>query len=361
MKERFFFFAFVLVCTNIVFSGTFDFETATYVGDGSVTQTVSGITINVIDQAPDTRIDEGSGIAGTSGIVAYACKGDPPPTYMTVSFSQPVDVTTLRAAEVNCSLTTNWVFTPNTGTPKTISIDGQNGTTATLDFTGITSFVMTREDAGQLNFLIDNVVFEASLPVGLSSFTARLEGQAIILKWSTESETDNLGFTLERAEGNGAWKPIASYQTSDALKGQSNKSTTTNYTWTDAKVSTGSEYSYRLSDVNTAGVVTMHSPITVTMTALPQSTEMLNAYPNPFNPETSIQYDLHQDSQVTMTVYDMLGRQVKTLIDKQQAAGSYDVIWNGTDASGAQAASGAYIVRMETAEVTQTQKVLLLK
>ncbi|HPG40301.1 MAG TPA: T9SS type A sorting domain-containing protein [bacterium] len=202
---------------------------------------------------------------------------------------------------------------------------------------------------------------DASLPVELASFTAVVQGNAIILNWQTATETDNLGFILERAAGNGAWQPIASYKTNPALKGQGNASTTNTYSFTDNTVVAGSEYRYRLGDVNVAGTVTMHSPIYVTTTALPQSTVMLNAYPNPFNPETTIKYTLHKDAQVTITVYDLLGRKVKTLIDEQQSAGSYRAIWNGTDASGNKAASGAYLVQMQTGEISQTQKVLLLK
>jgi len=203
--------------------------------------------------------------------------------------------------------------------------------------------------------------FDESLPVELSSFTATVQGNTIVLNWQTESETDNLGFILERAAGNSAWQPIASYKTNPALKGHGNSTTTTTYTFTDNTVAAGTEYRYRLGDVNVAGTVTMHSPIAVTTTALPQSTVLFNAYPNPFNPETTIKYNLHQDAQVTIAVYDLLGRNVKTLIDEQQAAGSYHTIWNGTDEAGAKAASGAYIIRMQTNEITQTQKVLLLK
>ncbi len=202
---------------------------------------------------------------------------------------------------------------------------------------------------------------DVSLPVELVSFTASVQGNAIVLNWQTATETDNLGFILERAAGNGAWQPIASYRTSEALQGQGSKSTSSSYTWTDAAVTAGMEYRYRLGDVNTDGVVTMHTPISVTTSALPQSTAMFNAYPNPFNPETTINYELHKDTQVTITVYDLLGRQVKTLVDEQQSAGSYHVVWNGTDAVGAQAASGAYLVRMQTAEGIYMQKVLLLK
>jgi len=216
--------------------------------------------------------------------------------------------------------------------------------------------------AGKQMFRIDDLVMdEASLPVELSLFSANVQGKTVLLNWQTESETDNLGFILQRAVGNEDWRQIASYKTDAALKGRGNSSTTTIYTFTDNTVSAGAEYRYRLGDVNVAGIVTMHSLIAVTMTALPQSTELLNAYPNPFNPETTIKYTLHQDAQVTITVYDLLGRQVKTLVDEQQPAGSYQAVWNGTDAVGAQAASGAYLVRMETAEVTQTQKVLLVK
>jgi len=202
---------------------------------------------------------------------------------------------------------------------------------------------------------------DVSLPVELASFTASVQGNAVVLNWQTASETDNLGFILERAAGNSAWQPIASYKTDAALKGRGNRSTTTIYTFTDNTVSAGAEYRYRLGDVNVAGTITMHSPIAVTMTALPQSTELFNAYPNPFNPETTFKYTLHQDTQVTIAVYDLLGRQVKTLVDENQAAGSYQAVWSGTDAVGAQAASGAYLVRMQTAEITQTQKVLLVK
>ncbi|HPG40295.1 MAG TPA: choice-of-anchor D domain-containing protein [bacterium] len=202
---------------------------------------------------------------------------------------------------------------------------------------------------------------DASLPVEMASFTANVQGNAVVLTWQTASETDNLGFVLERAAGNNGWQPIASYKTDAALKGRSNSSTTTTYSFTDNTVSAGTEYRYRLGDVNVAGTITMHSPISVTTSALPQSTAMFNAYPNPFNPETTVKYTLHQDARVTIAVYDLLGRQVKTLIDEQQSAGAYHVVWNGMDAAGAKVSSGSYIIRMETENILQIQKIMLLK
>jgi len=113
---------------------------------------------------------------------------------------------------------------------------------------------------------------DVSLPVELAFFSATIQGNAVVLNWQTESETDNLGFILERVEENGAWQQITSYKTESALKGQGNSSSTINYSYTDNTVYAGMEYRYRLADVNTAGTVTMHSPISVTMTALPQTT-----------------------------------------------------------------------------------------
>jgi hypothetical protein len=364
MKTRFWFcVSLLLFCAGPVFlhAGTFDFETATYAGGGSIQQTVSGITITVVDQDPDTRIDDGSGMAGTSGIVAYACAGDPPPEWLSMSFSQPVNITTLRAAEVNQSVTTDWVFTPNTGSSKTISIDGNNGTTATLNFNGVTSIVMTRQDGGRLNFLIDNVVFDAALPVGLVSFSARAEGGFIVLSWITESETDNAGFILERSEENGGWHQIASYQTRAELKGQGNTSSRTEYVFTDRTVESGKEYAYRLSDVSTRGEIAVYSPLSIKMDDLPKTTEMEKAYPNPFNPQTYISYRLSEDIRVGITVFDLLGRRVKTLFNGHQPAGSHHVYWNATDETGSKVPSGGYIIQMKTEKARQTQKVLLVK
>jgi len=125
----------------------------------------------------------------------------------------------------------------------------------------------------------------------------------------------------------------------------------------------GREYSYRLSDVATTGELTAHAPLSVSMTAdvPPEKTEMENAYPNPFNPQTFISYRLSEESRVEISVFDLLGRRVNVLYSGRQTAGSYHVYWNGTDDNGLKAPSGGYIIRMETEEATQAQRVLMLK
>jgi hypothetical protein len=202
---------------------------------------------------------------------------------------------------------------------------------------------------------------DASLPVGLSAFSARAEGRSIILSWITESETDNLGFILERSDDGNSWTTTASYKTIDALRGKGNTSSRTEYSFEDGTAEPGNKYFYRLSDVSTGGDVTAHASLSIQTDAVPGKTEMTKAFPNPFNPRTFIAYNLAEGTFVRLSVFDMLGRRVKTLHSGHQPAGSYHEYWNGTDDGGNKVPSGGYIIQMATEETRQTQKVLLTK
>ncbi|MCH7819146.1 MAG: T9SS type A sorting domain-containing protein [Candidatus Marinimicrobia bacterium] len=84
-------------------------------------------------------------------------------------------------------------------------------------------------------------------------------------------------------------------------------------------------------------------------------------YPNPFNPSTNITYDLPASVTVSLNIYDILGRNVITLVNEQQNAGSYIVEWNGKNSSGIQVTSGIYFYRLEAGRNAFTKKMLLLK
>ena len=202
---------------------------------------------------------------------------------------------------------------------------------------------------------------DASLPVELSSFSARSEGQTVVLEWVTESETDNLGFILERSQDKTSWAVIASYQTCSDLEGQGNTTSRTEYAFTDETAAAEAEYTYRLSDVNIEGQQNVIASTSVYINALPQTTQLFSAYPNPFNPSTTLAYQLAKEERVEISVYNTLGSFIKTLYSSNQPAGSYQVNWNGTDENGSKVPSGAYLIRMQTDKVTQTQKVLLVK
>jgi len=205
---------------------------------------------------------------------------------------------------------------------------------------------------------------DASLPVELSSFSAHVTDQGVQLQWVTESEVDNLGFIIERQENSQeGWQQIASFETHNALKGQGNKSFRTEYAFTDINVVYGSTYTYRLSDVDLVGAVTIKDVISILYDVeLSTETVLEPVFPNPFNPVTKIAYKLSEDAQVTLKVMDITGRLVKYILKSQlQKAGSYSYFWNGKDDKERLQPSGAYLLLLNAGVETKVQKVILLR
>ncbi len=94
---------------------------------------------------------------------------------------------------------------------------------------------------------------------------------------------------------------------------------------------------------------------------LPTEFALHPAYPNPFNPVTTLRYDLPQRADVTLTIYDILGREVRTLVQGAQAAGYQSVTWGGSDDRGQPVSSGVYLYRIEAEGFSETRKMVLLK
>jgi len=94
---------------------------------------------------------------------------------------------------------------------------------------------------------------------------------------------------------------------------------------------------------------------------IPKTFGLKQNYPNPFNPSTIIQYQLPHAVHVTLKIYDMLGRQITTLVDEQKEAGCHQIAWDGKDNNGIPCASGIYIVRIIAGKFITTRKMLLIK
>ena len=94
---------------------------------------------------------------------------------------------------------------------------------------------------------------------------------------------------------------------------------------------------------------------------LPQVYTLSENYPNPFNPTTTIRYDMPEAAHIRLTIYDQLGRHVRILVDAQQAAGHFQTTWNGLDEGGAPAAAGMYFCQMKTINFTKAIKLALVK
>jgi hypothetical protein len=89
---------------------------------------------------------------------------------------------------------------------------------------------------------------------------------------------------------------------------------------------------------------------------VPESFSLSPNYPNPFNPITTIQFDLPKPSQVSLDIYDLLGRKIETLVSGKQEAGTHSVVWDGRDKS-----SGIYFYKLQVGDFTETKRMLLLK
>ena len=94
---------------------------------------------------------------------------------------------------------------------------------------------------------------------------------------------------------------------------------------------------------------------------LPDGFVIHQNYPNPFNPTTTISYDLPKRSLVTLGIYDLLGKQIKILVNQSQDAGNKIAMWNGTDNLGRPVSAGVYLYQIQAGEFNQTRKMLLLK
>ena len=94
---------------------------------------------------------------------------------------------------------------------------------------------------------------------------------------------------------------------------------------------------------------------------LPHAFNLYNNYPNPFNPVTTLRYDLPEDALVNITIYDIMGRIVKTLINSQQNAGFKSIQWNATNDAGSPLSAGLYLYKIQADNFVETRKMVLLK
>lgn len=99
----------------------------------------------------------------------------------------------------------------------------------------------------------------------------------------------------------------------------------------------------------------------ITKFELPTSYSLSQNYPNPFNPITTFHYNIPKESDVSITIYDMLGRQINQLISKKQPIGNYSVQWNGDDNNGNLVGTGIYFYQIQTGDFVQTKKMVLMK
>jgi hypothetical protein len=192
-----------------------------------------------------------------------------------------------------------------------------------------------------------------ALPVEMTSFICVTKGNKVQLIWKTATEINSSIFEIERRTGIG-WKKISELQAA----GTSNAPH--EYTYVDDMKNIGSSnIRYRLKAIDTDGRFKYSSEVEVVV--IPQAYGLENNFPNPFNPQTKIQYSLPENAKVHLSVYDILGRQVAELVNEELGAGYYEKTFTGSNLS-----SGIYFYRIDAQAqgkrtFSQVKKMLLLK
>ena len=192
-----------------------------------------------------------------------------------------------------------------------------------------------------------------AVPVELTSFTASAAGRSVNLQWTASTQLNNKGFEIERKSGN------ADYQAIAFVKGEGTTSEQKTYSFKDQDLKEG-KYTYRLKQIDLDGSVSYSGEVNVSI-EMPASFALSQNYPNPFNPSTTINFSLPQKSDVKLIVYNILGKEVKTLINGDREAGSYEIKWNGLNNNGQSVATGIYIYRITAGNFTSEKKMILMK
>jgi hypothetical protein len=252
-----------------------------------------------------------------------------------------------------------------------IRTDSLNGNYHRMLAPGVYSFQFSAD--GYYSQTINNVVvnnFQTTvlnvelgpnfIPVELTSFTAEVNENSVLLKWQTATENNSKGFEIERTsphpspyQGEGG-EAGRGWETIGFVQGNGNSNSPKNYFFIDDNIS-GGKAVYRLKQIDTDGKFEYSKVIEIDVGS-PAKFELGQNYPNPFNPVTTIKYLLPQSGNVKLVVYNLIGEQVVKLADEFEGAGVHTINFNASGLN-----SGVYIYKLEATGLVQSKKMILLK
>ncbi len=187
------------------------------------------------------------------------------------------------------------------------------------------------------------------VPVELVSFSAIVDGNNVSLSWSAATEINNKGFYIERKSDDN-WTEIG------FVEGSGTTTEIHNYSYEDKNVDIKSspEIYYRLKQTDFDGSFNYSKQVELNLS--PSGYSLSQNYPNPFNPSTKIQYSIPQSSNVTIKVFDILGNEIKTLVNEEKPIGTYKITWYAENLP-----SGIYLYKLQAGNFIETKKMILLK
>ncbi len=188
------------------------------------------------------------------------------------------------------------------------------------------------------------------VPVELSSFAAAEQDKTILLNWITSTETNNMGFEVERksTELNSGWQKLG------FVSGNGTTTEKSLYSFVDKSPVEGNTY-YRLKQIDFDGSSKTFTSVEINFGVVKEYSLAQN-YPNPFNPSTEINFSLEKSGNTILKVYNILGSEVASLLDGFMEAGKHSIKFNAKDLT-----SGVYFYTIKADNFTSTKKMILMR
>ncbi len=202
------------------------------------------------------------------------------------------------------------------------------------------------------------ITVDKPVPVELAAFSANVAGRKIILTWSTASESNNLGFEVERNKGDG-WKSLT------FIEGRINSVTNTGYKFIDdfQFSSYSGKVNYRLKQIDLNGGIKYSTQISVEADFTPKEFALYQNFPNPFNPSTTVRFALPVESKVKIEIFNLIGETINVPVKEVLAAGYHQYRWTPANLP-----SGVYLIRLsavpvsgEKSSFSEVKKILFTK
>lgn len=191
------------------------------------------------------------------------------------------------------------------------------------------------------------------VPVELLSFSLRVFNDDVHLSWITATETNNMGFEIQRLKIIDKDKPTE-WKNIGFVEGKGTTTETQTYSFIDQSPNLG-YYSYRLEQMDFDGSFE-YSQIISTEIEAPGKFALFQNYPNPFNPSTKIKFSIAKESKVNLSIYNLLGERVQELMNKEMKPGYHEVEFDANEL-----ASGIYLYKIKAGSFVESKKMVFIK
>ncbi|MBT4100026.1 MAG: T9SS type A sorting domain-containing protein [Gemmatimonadetes bacterium] len=259
------------------------------------------------------------------------------------------------------------------GSSTTVNVDSDAGSASILldaeggPFAGSTSASVSattsadNSEGATLELSADfSVTWDVPVPAELADFGGSVTPQSqVVLAWAVPSQSNNLGWEVFRSVDNEAFDRVG-----DMVTGEGTVNEFRTYEFLDEELPAADFVYYYLRQVDFDGSAARSQTIEVALASvqvLPTTMSLAQNFPNPFNPETTIRFDIATEASVSVRIFDITGQVVRTLVSDSRAAGSYTELWDGRTDAGVRVGSGVYFYELKAGSFTSMKKMTFVQ